>query len=153
MKQVTICWLIKEDKVLLGLKKRGFGSGKYTSFGGKLKEGETLEQSAVRELFEETGLVTQTEYLDKKAEVSFTFPHKPDWNQIAHVYIVRQWEGEPKESEEMKPEWYLIKELPYSKMWEADKHWVAHVLKGKYVTASFTYGQNNKVLNKNIDIK
>lgn len=31
-----------EGKLLLGMKKRGFGSGKYNGFGGKVEKGETV---------------------------------------------------------------------------------------------------------------
>ena len=46
--------LIRENgKVLLGMKKRGFGAGKYNGFGGKLEKGEDIQQCAMRELKEE----------------------------------------------------------------------------------------------------
>ena len=44
------------SRVLLGMKKRGFGMGKYNGFGGKLEPGETMPECARRELFEESGL-------------------------------------------------------------------------------------------------
>ena len=152
MRNVTICILLKEDKILLGVKKRGFGSGKYTCFGGKLKEGENLEQGAIRELFEEVGIIVRKEFLEKKAELTFKFPYNESWSQIAHVYLIRNWDGEPIESEEMKPEWFYVRDMPYSKMWESDSYWMSHVLQGKYVVASFTYGQNNEVLENKVKI-
>ena len=41
-------------RLLLGLKKRGFGQGKWNGFGGKLDEGETPRQAAIREMKEES---------------------------------------------------------------------------------------------------
>ena len=45
------------ERVLLGQKKRGFGMGKWNGYGGKAKEGETIERSARREFFEEAGIL------------------------------------------------------------------------------------------------
>ena len=52
----TLMFLINEGKILLGMKKRGFGAGKYNGFGGKVEAGETIAQAAVRETIEECGL-------------------------------------------------------------------------------------------------
>jgi 8-oxo-dGTP pyrophosphatase MutT (NUDIX family) len=38
------------NKALLGMKKRGFGSGFYNGFGGKVEPGETIAEAAVREV-------------------------------------------------------------------------------------------------------
>ncbi|CEI89301.1 hypothetical protein RMCBS344292_03666 [Rhizopus microsporus] len=43
----------KEQKVLLGMKKRGFGANKFNGFGGKVELGETIEEGARRELFKQ----------------------------------------------------------------------------------------------------
>lgn len=56
LRQATICLLIKDDQVLLALKKRGFGEGKWNGVGGKVKDGETIEQTAIRETQEEIGV-------------------------------------------------------------------------------------------------
>ena len=44
------------QRILLGKKQRGFGKRMYNSFGGKMEAGETEEESARRELLEETGI-------------------------------------------------------------------------------------------------
>ncbi len=36
------------DRVLLGMKKRGFGAGKWNGFGGKVDPGETIVEAAAR---------------------------------------------------------------------------------------------------------
>ena len=42
--------------VLLGMKKRGFGVGKWNGFGGKVENGETVFDGAMRELQEECSI-------------------------------------------------------------------------------------------------
>ncbi len=44
-KLLTLCIPVREQRVLLGMKKRGFGSGKWNGFGGKVESGETLEEA------------------------------------------------------------------------------------------------------------
>lgn len=34
MKKVTIVFLVRDDKILLAMKKRGFGEGKWNGVGG-----------------------------------------------------------------------------------------------------------------------
>ena len=64
------------NRLLLGMKKKGFGKDKYNGFGGKVEAGETVEQAAIRELKEECGLTANT--CKKLAELTFKFPHKPE---------------------------------------------------------------------------
>jgi 8-oxo-dGTP pyrophosphatase MutT (NUDIX family) len=42
---VTLCFIRDNNKLLLALKKRGFGPGKWNGYGGKIEEGETIEQA------------------------------------------------------------------------------------------------------------
>ena len=53
---MTLYIITRDERVLLGMKKRGFGEGRWNGFGGKLHEGETCEEAALRELEEESGL-------------------------------------------------------------------------------------------------
>lgn len=48
MKKFTLVLVIKESQVLLGLKKRGLGEGKWNGFGGKVETNETVIHAAVR---------------------------------------------------------------------------------------------------------
>lgn len=136
MKQATLCFVRKDGHVLLGMKKRGFGVGKWNGFGGKVEEGEAVDVAARRELFEESGIRAE---LIKQGELSFQFKEKPEWNQIVHVFVAKSWSGEPKESDEMIPAWMPEKELPFDKMWVDDKHWLPHVLAGKFVNGAFVF--------------
>ena len=150
MKQATLCMIQDGNKILLGMKKKGFGKDKYNGFGGKVEPGETVEQAAIRELKEECGLTANT--CKKLAELTFKFPHKPDWNQVVHVFVAESWSGTPVESDEMIPEWFDLQKIPYSKMWVDDEHWMPHVLAGKFVTATFVLSENESILEKDISI-
>jgi 8-oxo-dGTP diphosphatase len=102
MKQATLCFLIRRgapDAVLLGLKKRGFGCGKYNGFGGKIEPGEDARQAVVREIAEEAGLAVRTEDLVPAGRVTFFFPANPAFDHDVALFVATVWRGEPCESE------------------------------------------------------
>lgn len=147
MKAVTLCLLVKDNKVLLAMKKRGFGIGKWNGVGGKVEDGETIEVAAIRETEEEIGVATELSSIKNMGNIEFYFKDKPEWNQHMHVFLVKNWVGEPKESEEMLPKWYTHDEIPFEEMWADDKYWLPAVLAGKKIEGKFYF--NNE--GKNID--
>ena len=151
MRHCTLCVVRKEDKILLGMKKKGFGAGRYNGFGGKVEPGESYEAAAVRELREEASLHAVT--TKKHAVLTFKFPHKPEWDQVVHVFVTDNWTGTPTESDEMKPEWFQIDKLPYAQMWADDPYWIPAVLAGKFVTATFVFSPDEKILEKNVSVE
>lgn len=146
MLQATLCYPINASRILLGLKKKGFGSGKFNGFGGKVKPGESVEEAAIRELFEESSIRAEKHLLKKVAEITFYFENKPEWDQVVHAFLIEEWDGNPKESDEMKPEWFSTDKIPYDKMWGDDPYWLPFVLKGKKFKGSFTFSEDGKVL-------
>ena len=90
MKNTTHIFLVKKEgdkivEICFAMKKRGFGVGRWNAVGGKVMEGESIEEGALREAQEEIGVLAKN--LSKVAEHSFTFPHKPDWNQTVHTFV------------------------------------------------------------------
>ena len=47
-KILTLVLIRESARVLLGMKKRGFGQGRWNGFGGKVEKGETILQGAIR---------------------------------------------------------------------------------------------------------
>jgi 8-oxo-dGTP pyrophosphatase MutT (NUDIX family) len=74
-------------RILLGHKQRGFGAGFYNSFGGKLEDGEELNESAARELQEETGIVASPDEFMRVGILHFWFADS-DTAMIVHVFYM-----------------------------------------------------------------
>ena len=155
MRQATLCFLVKEGKdrkdVLLAMKKRGFGVGKWNGVGGKIdleKGDKNIEDTAIRETEEEIGVKIKN--LERVALLRFSFPYNKNWNQDVHVFLVGKWEGDPKESEEMSPKWFQVDSLPLEKMWDDDKFWVSRVLSGEKLKAEFVFKEGEKIKSHNI---
>lgn len=95
--------LIINDKnqILLGLRagKRG-GSGTYGLVGGKAKNGETIEETAKREIFEETGLIV--DMTDLEVINIFTTQSTPEVMFYQIGVLVKKYTGEPKNMEPNK---------------------------------------------------
>ena len=99
-------------EVLLGLKKAGFGAGKWVGLGGHIEEGEKPEGAATREVREESGLEVPADSLQHVASIEFRFPARPGWDQTAEVFMTSVFRGEPAESDEVAPRWFGEHELP-----------------------------------------
>jgi len=153
MKIATLLFLIKKSSdgrsdICLAMKKRGFGKGKYNGVGGKVEEGESIEDAVRREAQEEIGVVVGN--IKKFAELTFTFPHQPSFNQVVHVHTTEEWEGEPDETEEMSPSWLSTSYIPYEEMWPDDIFWLPKVLEGHKIRGRFVFGENDNILEKEV---
>lgn len=145
----TVCYLIKDNKVLLALKTKKIGEGCWNGYGGGIEEKESVIEAAVRELHEESGVVAIPEYLEKIAVVDF-HNTKSDGSTFicrVHFFKVFKWTGDPQESEEMiTPTWFEINNLPVEKMMPADVYWLPLALGGKKIIGKAHYGPFQKKL-------
>jgi ADP-ribose pyrophosphatase YjhB (NUDIX family) len=146
MYSTTLCFLIRKNEILLGMKKTGFGQGKYNGFGGKIKEGESVLQATVRELEEESGIQVEEVQLEHVGILDFIFPASPQLRHDVHIFLARAWRGEPLETEEMKPQWFLHSAIPYDQMWQDDIFWLPKVLTGKRIKGTVVFAENNEDL-------
>lgn len=144
---MTICCVHNDTHILLGeIIKEGKLKGMYNGFGGKVEQGETIEEAAKRELWEECQITPLDMFSRGIIEFSFEengnpFDGKPTLE--VHVFSVTRFEGEPTETNEMRPRWFLHGEIPFDKMWPDDPYWMPLLLAGKNFKGKF-YLKNTK---------
>lgn len=148
--ETTLCLLRKDDEILLAMKKRGFGEGKYNGVGGKLENNETPEEAMIREVKEEIG-VKVIKY-DKVGLVEFDEYYKEERkNLVFHLYFAYDWLGDIIETEEMRPEWFNLESIPYDNMFSDDKYWLPLVIDGKKIKAYFKFDKEWNLIEKDIE--
>lgn len=141
-KITTLCLVHRHPKILLGMKKRGFGVNKWNGFGGKVAGSEDIEATAKRELLEECGL--QARQLEKLGFLSFEYPSADEIVET-HIFKVSKFTGVPAESEEMRPRWFATDRIPYDQMWPDDRLWLPLFLAGKNFRGRFVFNPDYQI--------
>ena len=141
----------ENSRILLPMKKVGFGAGKYNGVGGKVETGESIVDGAVREVREEIAVSVSPGELKKVAELQFSFEPSKETVFHCHVFTCDAWSGVPSESEEMTPHWVALEDIPYKQMWVDDSYWLPLILSGKKIEAEFHFSEDgNQVLEHRI---
>ena len=144
--EVCVVYLLRTNpvvEVLIGEKLTGLGKGKLVAPGGKLEPGEMPPEAAVREVFEEVGVVVRARDLTLVGELTYLFPFKPEWTQKSSAFVVHEWLHEPLASNELDPAWYPISRLPLERMWSDAKLWLPDALQGETVIAEVEFAEDN----------
>ena len=140
----TLLIVLKDGKILLAEKKRGFAKGKFNGIGGKQDAGETIEQTMIRETQEEIG-VTPTTY-SQVGLIHFDVWYKGERvNLNLNIFTCTDYVGKIVETEEMRPVWFSRENLPFDKMIEDDLLWLPLVLEGKNVAGKVKLNQDLKM--------
>jgi ADP-ribose pyrophosphatase YjhB (NUDIX family) len=141
----NLCLIRRGGEILLAMKKRGFGVGKWNGYGGKVAPGETMEQSLEREIKEESGL-SITNY--KKVGVL----RFDNFDRIIDMEIFEVWDysGELVETEEMSPKWFSLENIPFSDMWGPDRIWYPLFLGGKLFKGEVVFDKDFNIMSSDI---
>lgn len=105
------CLIFKDNKVLLGKRKNSHGADAFAGTGGHQEYGETLEETIIRETWEESRLtITDIQFLCVVDLLAFWPKHYLD------VGFIAKWvAGDPIVTEPDKLEswnWYAVDDLP-----------------------------------------
>jgi len=133
--RATLLFIVREEKILLIHKKRGFGAGKINGPGGKVDPGETPLESALRETFEELGIKP----LGTEASGELHFQFRDGFSLHCTVFLAHDFEGEPQETDEALPFWISLDAIPYDKMWADDRYWLPLLIRGARFTGFFEF--------------
>ena len=131
----VLTFIRRDGKLLLILKKRGLGHGKFNAPGGRLEAGETPEQAAVRETQEEVGLTP----LHLRAAGQLDFAFTDGYSLSCHVFTADACEGTLTETDEADPFWCDETDIPYGRMWADDRIWIPLMLQSRRFKAQFIF--------------
>ena len=145
---LTLCVVHKDKKVLLGMKKRGFGEGRWNGFGGKVEENESIEGTVLRETEEESCIKIK----DLRKRAIFEFIHEGN-DEVCevHLFSATEFDGEPCETEEMRPQWFEEDEIPFDDMWPDDIFWFPLFLSGKNFKGKFHFKDHDTITHKELE--
>lgn len=107
VKKDTRCFIMDNNKVVaIKYKEPNKLAGWYDIPGGKIEEGETPVQAAIREVREETGLTVDK--LERKGNLII---ETPDRIMDFEVFVPKEFSGTPADFEENSSEWIEIDKL------------------------------------------
>jgi 8-oxo-dGTP diphosphatase len=124
---VAACALIDADgRVLIAQRPQGKPMAGLWEFpGGKVEQGERPEQTLIRELKEELGIVVSEPCL---APLTFASHSYPDFHLLMPLYVCRRWEGMVTATEGQQLAWVKPNRLRDYAMPPADVPLVPHLI-------------------------
>jgi 8-oxo-dGTP diphosphatase len=123
---VVACALIDPDsRVLIARRPEGRSlAGLWEFPGGKVEEGETLEEALIRELDEELSVTVTKPCL---APLTFSTYDYPEFHLLLALFICRRWEGSPVAKEAPEIKWVRASRLREYPMPPADAPLISHL--------------------------
>ena len=124
---VAACALIDADgRVLLAQRPEGKPMAGLWEFpGGKVEAGERPEETLIRELREELGIIVREPCLAPLTFASHTYP---DFHLLMPLYVCRRWEGTVTPRENQRLAWVKPNRLRQYEMPPADVPLISHLM-------------------------
>lgn len=139
MKLATLCYIRKDQHTLMMhrvKKENDMHAGKWNGLGGKLELGETPEECAIREIWEESGLIVKN--LSLKGIITFPgFSNDEDW--YTFLFVVDKFEGEMIDSPEGYLKWIPNDELLNLNLWPGDLVFIPWLEQPEFFSGKFVY--------------
>lgn len=139
MKLATLCYVRQAGKTLMihrVKKANDMHQGKWNGLGGKLDPGETPEECAIREIYEESGLTVRNPLL--KGFITFPgFANEEDW--YTFLFVCTEFEGTLVDSEEGYLEWISDDHLRELNLWEGDRIFIPWLDQPGFFSGKFNY--------------
>lgn len=130
-RQGTVCFIINDNEILLILMEYSPTDRKWTGIGGMVDAGESLEDSLIREIDEESYIKIEKKDMRKVAEIEY-----PGFQ--LNVFLTDKSTGKLRAKEAMLKEfrWFSKDDLPYSDMHAGNDKWLPQILEGKFIKLS-----------------
>lgn len=124
---VAACALVDADgRVLIAQRPAGRSMAGLWEFpGGKIEAGERPEDTLIRELKEELGIIVSEPCLAPLTFASHTYP---DFHLLMPLFVCRRWEGTPTALEGQALKWVRPNQLKEFPMPPADLPLISHLM-------------------------
>lgn len=139
MKLATLCYVRRDGKTLMLLRNKKINdmhAGKWNGLGGKFEAGETPEDCAIREIYEESGLRVVAPQLHG----ILTFPDfngSDDW--YTFVFVARNFTGTLIDSPEGELHWIDDADLLNLALWPGDRIFLPWLERDPFFSGRFVY--------------
>src|SRR5919106_326125 len=123
---VAVALIDADNRVLIAQRPAGKAlAGLWEFPGGKVEPGERPEETLIRELKEELGIVVSEPCL---APLTFASHAYPDFHLLMPLYVCRRWDGIVTPLEHQQVTWVKPNRLRDYKMPPADEPLIAHLM-------------------------
>lgn len=117
-------------------REKDMNKGMWIGLGGKFEKGESPEECALREVYEESGLTMRNPVL--RGFLTFPdFDGAHDWQVF--LFSCTDFHGELRDPDEGTLRWVDDSELKMLPMWEGDYLFLDWMTRGPFFTAKFIY--------------
>ena len=148
MRNTTLCYLERDGSLLMLFRNKKAvdeNHGKWIGGGGKFEEGETPEECAVREVYEETGLKVGS----LRLRGIITFVMQPLTTEYMFLYTCDDFSGElsdPDGCPEGILRWVEKEKLDELPMWEGDRIFLRLLMEEHpFFSLKLCYDQNGSL--------
>ena len=120
MKNTTLCYLEKDGCYLMlhrVKKQQDENAGKWIGVGGKFEEGESPEECARREVWEETGLALE----EVRPRGIVTFVSDQWGTEYMHLFTSTRFSGTLHACDEGELAWVPVSQVTKLELWEGDR--------------------------------
>jgi 8-oxo-dGTP diphosphatase len=134
----TLCYVKRDGCTLMvyrNKKANDIHEGKWNGLGGKFEPGETPEECAVREIYEESGLSIH----NPKLRGLLMFPNFKGNDWYVFVFTATEFSGELIDSPEGELEWIRDEKMLSLNLWESDHIFFPWIQDAKFFSAKFEY--------------
>ena len=139
MKLATLCYLRRDGETLMLHRNKNENDmhlGKWNGLGGKLENGESPEECAIREIREESGFDAKKPIF--RGIITFPgFSNDEDW--YVFLFVVNEFDGLQIDSAEGHLQWIPDDKLLELSLWEGDRIFIPWLDRPEIFSGKFVY--------------
>jgi 8-oxo-dGTP diphosphatase len=140
-KQTTGVYLIKNNKMLFLVRDKKndkmHHSGVYLPIGGHIELGEGIEEAAIREVKEESGVTVHS--VDLKGIIYIRSQNTGEYDNILFLFTSRDFTGEPHQGREGEFAWVDRSNLENINLYEGDRIFLKLLSNHQFFVVDFLY--------------